>query len=181
MLEEKAQHVPPIESERLSLVWMSPTFMQASLDGRVPDAERAIGAKLPFGWPDGETRRRLEMRLEQMLKEPEFGQWLLRTMVERASGQVIGIINFHGPPDQNGRAELGYTVFEPHRRRGYASEAAGAMMSWARAEPGVHVFVLSISPQNEPSLAMAAKLGFSQVGTQIDEVDGLEWIFELSR
>jgi RimJ/RimL family protein N-acetyltransferase len=102
-------------------------------------------------------------------------------MVGRASGQVIGIIYFHGPPDQNGRAELGYTVFEPCRRRGYASEAATSMMSWARDEPGVHVFVLSISPQNEPSLAMAAKLGFKQVGTQIDEVDGLEWVFELSR
>jgi hypothetical protein len=26
---------------------------------------------------------------------------------------------------------------------------------------------------------MAAKLGFARVGTQIDEIDGEEWVFEL--
>jgi hypothetical protein len=28
-------------------------------------------------------------------------------------------------------------------------------------------------------LALAAKLGFVQVGSQMDEVDGREWVFEL--
>ncbi len=34
---------------------------------------------------------------------------------------------------------------------------------------------------NAPSLAMAAKLGFRQIGEQMDPEDGLELVFELLR
>ena len=54
------------------------------------------------------------------------------------------------------------------------------MMRWAHEAHAVATFVLSISPANEPSLRMAASLGFVQVGTQIDDEDGEEWVFELS-
>ena len=174
----KDQTYPEIPSPRLRLVWMSPEFMQASLDGRQNDAQAEIGAALPEGWPDEHTSSVMRMRLQQIASRPESAPWLLRLMVDRV-GTAAGYINFHGPP-REGKAELGYTVFEPYRRLGYASEAARAMMRWAHDEHGVETFVVSISPSNAPSLAMAAKLGFVQVGTQIDEVDGEEWVFELT-
>ena len=33
-------------------------------------------------------------------------------------------------------------------------------------------------PDNEPSLALIRRAGFVEVGSQIDEIDGLELIFE---
>jgi len=114
-----------------------------------------------------------------MRADPDGADWLLRGMVRRLDRALVGLINFHGPPDERGRAELGYTVFEEHRRQGYASEAAAAMIGWAQVRRGVAVFVVSVSPGNEPSLRLAASLGFERAGSQIDEVDGLEWIFEL--
>jgi RimJ/RimL family protein N-acetyltransferase len=158
---------------------MSPSFIEASLRRDAETASAVIDAVLPDGWPDDEARRRLKMRLDQMHLSPESAQWLLRAMVRREDGRMVGLINYHGPPNEMGQAELGYTVFEPYRRRGYASEAARAMMSWASREHGVVDFVLSISPANEPSLGLAASLGFRRVGTQMDEIDGEEWVFEL--
>lgn len=117
--------------------------------------------------------------MQQMAEAPESAEWLLRAMVRRADGEIVGYINFHGPPDEAGRAELGYTVFEPHRRQGYATEAALAMMRWAHEAHGVSTFVVSISPANEPSLRLADAMGFLRTGTQIDEIDGEEWVFEL--
>jgi [ribosomal protein S5]-alanine N-acetyltransferase len=38
--------------------------------------------------------------------------------------------------------------------------------------------VASVSPRNPASLALVRSLGFRQVGKQIDEVDGLELVFE---
>jgi len=38
----------------------------------------------------------------------------------------------------------------------------------------------SISPDNEPSLRLAQQFGFRQVGEQMDEIDGLEYVFETS-
>lgn len=123
----------------------------------------------------------MDRRARQIAEDPASAPWLLRAMVRRDNREVVGYINFHGPSDDEGRAELGYTVFEEHRRRGYATEAMQAMMNWARQEHGVQRFLLSISPQNAPSLGLAAKLGFAQVGKQMDLEDGLEYVFALVR
>lgn len=72
--------------------------------------------------------------------------------------------------------EFGFTVFAPHRRKGYAREASQALMDWAHSEHGVKDFVLTISPDNLPSQRLAAELGFSRIGEHVDEVDGIEHI-----
>jgi RimJ/RimL family protein N-acetyltransferase len=167
-----------VRSERLSLRWMSPAFLRASLEGQRAGAEGLIGAKLPRGWPDAQVARLLEMRLGQMREDRASAPWLLRAMVREADGVMVGYINFHDAA-VDGRAELGYTVLEPYRRLGYAREAALAMMDWAATTRGVRTFVVSVSPENEASLALTDALGFIRTGIQIDEVDGEEWVFEL--
>ena len=91
---------------------------------------------------------------------------------------MIGSIGFHGPPDSKGRLEVGYSVDPNFRRQGYAREAVEALFDWAYREHGIDRFVASISPTNEPSLRLASGFGFVQIGSQIDEIDGLELVFE---
>ena len=97
----------------------------------------------------------------------------------------MGDIGFHAAPGHEclaelapGGVEFGYGVMESYRRRGLATEAIEALMRWAREEHGVERFVVSISPENGPSLALAAKLGFRKIGSHMDEFDGPEDIFE---
>jgi len=161
---------------------MSPVFLDAILAGRREHAEDIAGFKPPAGWPDHHDDRFLRLRLDQMRKDAGSQQWLVRAMVLRTPGRpMIGHIGFHGPPELIGRAEMGYTVMSDYRRHGYAVEAARALMDWAAEARGVERFFVAIAPDNAASLAMAAKLGFEQVGEQIDEEDGLEYVFELVR
>jgi RimJ/RimL family protein N-acetyltransferase len=74
--------------------------------------------------------------------------------------------------------EIGYDVFPAHRRQGYAREAVLAMFRWAQRDPAVRRFRATISPGNEPSRRLVAGLGFTEVGTQWDEEDVEETIFE---
>jgi len=174
--------VLPILTGHLELVAMSPALIEALLAGQRAETEAAAGFKLPDGWPDRHDERFLRLRLRQMREDAAVQPWLVRAMVSRDRERgMLGHIGFHGPPDERGMAELGYTVFPPFRRRGYALEAARGMMDWALREHGVRLFRLSISPDNAPSLAMAAKMGFRQVGEQIDDEDGLELVLELAR
>ena len=53
------------------------------------------------------------------------------------------------------------------------------LLDWARAE-GIHRFVASVGPGNEPSLAIVRRLGFVEVGRHWDDEDGEELEFELS-
>jgi RimJ/RimL family protein N-acetyltransferase len=166
----------------LDLVSLSPTFLEAILAGDPAGAEVIAGLALPPDWPDEHDAHLLRLRLDQMRAGPESQSWLVRAMVLLTEERpMVGHIGFHGPPETIGRAELGYTIFPDQRRRGYASEAAVAMMDWAKREHSVNRFFVSIAPENSASLAMAAKLGFTKVGEQIDKEDGLEYVFELVR
>ena len=62
--------------------------------------------------------------------------------------------------------------------RGYAREAIAGLTDWAFATGEARVCVASVSPRNAGSLALVRSLGFRQVGEQIDELDGLELVFE---
>jgi RimJ/RimL family protein N-acetyltransferase len=175
--------VPPIRSHRLDLVSMSPSFMEAVLDGRRADAAELLGAPLPDGWPDQGGEGFLRRRLDQMRADAKSQAWLVRALVLRSEGVMVGHAGFHGPPGTNGPAkadavEFGYTVFPAYRRRGYATEAAQGLMTWAGGQ-GIRHFVASVAPDNAPSLAIVRKLGFVQTGEQWDEEDGLELVFEL--
>jgi RimJ/RimL family protein N-acetyltransferase len=51
-------------------------------------------------------------------------------------------------------------------------------MRWASDVHRVKRFVLTISPDNLPSLGLAAKMGFRKIGSHVDEHGGSEDIFE---
>jgi RimJ/RimL family protein N-acetyltransferase len=171
--------VPSIRTERLELVSMTVPFMEALGRGDVDAATREIGAVVP-PWLPEQLEHFVQYRLATLRVDPSARPWLGRSLVlTDADGtrRVIGTAGFHAPPDAEGRVEIGYRVDPAFRRQGYAIEAVRGMFDWAAAQ-GVHRFVASISPANAASLALAAKLGFRQVGQQIDEIDGLELVFE---
>ena len=170
-----------IQTERLDLISLSPGVIRAPLDGDRSRMAQLLGVSVPATW---EIRREfLELRLRQLEANPALQPWLIRGISLRDEGILIGDIGFHSEPVAPSAAapksvELGYGVLEAWRRRGFADEALAAMIHWARHRHGVHRFVLSIDPENQPSQALAAKLGFRKVGFRIDEVDGPEDVFE---
>ncbi|KAB8139853.1 GNAT family N-acetyltransferase [Chloroflexia bacterium SDU3-3] len=172
------QELPAIFSPRLSLVSLSPACLAACLEGDAAEASRLLGVAIP---PEFLAERwLLELRLGDLRADPSWQPWLLRAVVLRATGEMIGHIGFHTPPAPDyldalapGGIEMGYTIYPAHQRQGYATEAASALMAWAE-QRGQRRFVLSISPGNEPSQRIARRLGFAKVGEQVDEIDGVE-------
>ena len=154
--------------------------MDAIREERRRDAAQILGASIPEDWPDDDDRRLLELRRKQLQEEPASAPWLVRAIVDRHQRRMVGNIGFHGPPDERGTVEVGYTILPDHRRRGYAEEAIRTLFEWAHATHGIRRFRASVSPDNEPSLALTRKLGFVQVGVQWDERDGQELVYETS-
>lgn len=62
------------------------------------------------------------------------------------------------------RCNIGYRVSFPHLRRGYTFEAAHALLTYAFTSLSLHRVECGVQPDNLPSLALAAKLGFRQEG-----------------
>jgi len=175
-----AEDVPSIRTPRLELVAMSIPFMQALVARDLATAHDEVDAHIPADLPD-ELADFLQYRLGQLSVDPSIRQWLGRLMVLTEPGggrRVIGTIGFHGPPDEQGRVEIGYRVQAEFRRQGYARECVLAMFEWAHREHGIRRFVASVSPTNEASLGLVAGFGFTQTGSHMDPIDGLELVLE---
>ncbi len=122
----------------------------------------------------------LRWRLPQVLKDSSTNKWFVRLIVEKESRELVGSISFHEPPTIDGTLEVGLEIVAERRRRGYAREALVAMWRWAIEHPEVITLRYSVSVTNEPSLALIKSLGFTRTGSQLDEIDGPEEIFEMS-
>lgn len=117
------------------------------------------------------------MRATQVADTPQDLAWVTGLVLD--GDRVVGAGGFHAAPDDRGMVEAGYRIDPEHRRRGYGRATLQHLLDRARRDPDVSVLRLTISPDNLPSLAMAAPFGFAEVGEQWDEEDGLETIFEL--
>ena len=137
----------------------------------------SAGLNLPSEFPTPDDQDGfLPIQLHGMEADPDRREWIARLMVRRDDKAIVGHCGFHGPPDVIGRAEIGYTVFTAYRGQGLAKEAARALVVWAFDYDQEKVYA-TVAPSNVASLAVVRRLGFTQVGTQVDEVDGLELVF----
>jgi len=176
-----------LETERLNLVSLSISALRSFLSGDRAGAAGAGGFHVPADcsllgkkW----VQHRIGLIEADSLQHP----WMYRAMVRKTDHLMVGFISFHHKaPDPDlvefspFAAELGYTVDSGFRRQGYAKESVKAMIDWAGREHGVSTFILSISPTNTASLALAGALGFTKVGERMDEDDGLEYTFRHDR
>ncbi|MGB8859819.1 MAG: GNAT family N-acetyltransferase [Ilumatobacteraceae bacterium] len=84
------------------------------------------------------------------------GEWI-SFAIEHA-GEVIGdvVANIH---EGGGIAEIGFTIATAHHGRGYAGEAASAMVDHLIERHGVHRIVAGLDPGNVASMRVLEKLG----------------------
>lgn len=158
------------------LVLFDQSALRAMLDGDLNRASAHVGVRLPtdflaYDWL-------WAIRLAQVERNALAAPWLVRAVVTVPDEVVVGHAGFHGPPDERGMVEIGYTVLPEHRRRGYARAAVRELIRFAEGEANAQVIRASISPDNAASLAVIRPFGFERVGEQWDDEDGLELVFE---
>lgn len=92
-----------------------------------------------------------------------LGHWSLRgcglfAVIEKASGLFVGRVGLLEPEGWPG-TELAWTVARPHWGKGYAVEAARAVLQWTTGPLGRTAPISLIDPENRRSVRVARKLG----------------------
>jgi RimJ/RimL family protein N-acetyltransferase len=167
-----------ISTPRLDLVPLAPPLVASLVSGDLTAARSLASFSLDADTFAGDEHV-LGLRHAQLTKDPTEEPWLFRAGVLRETGAVVGKVGFHAPPDADGAVEVGYRVAEDLRRQGYGYEMAVGLIRWA-GEQGARTCIASVRPDNTPSLRIIARLGFERTGEQMDEIDGLEWVFTRS-
>jgi RimJ/RimL family protein N-acetyltransferase len=152
-----------IETERLYLVLQTPEEVRAFIEGMAP-AEKG---ELSPAW--------LARVLELTSPDPWTHGFILR---DRGTGARIGTCAFKGPPSEEGMVEIAYGVDVDHRGRGYATEAARALVAYAFGSGQVRVVRAHTLPNPNASTRVLAKCGFGFIGGVTDPDDGPVWRWE---
>ena len=92
------------------------------------------------------------------------GRELALAVVDREDGLLgaLGISNFDWA---DLKAEIGYWMAAEARRRGIGSRATRMLAVWALTRLGLERLELLANPENEPSLRLAERAGFTREGT----------------
>jgi RimJ/RimL family protein N-acetyltransferase len=99
-------------------------------------------------------------------------------VVHRESRSVIGSAGFKGPPDEAGVVEIAYGMVPGYLGRGYATEAAAALVAFALASGQVRLVRAHTLPTANASTRVLAKCGFTRLGEVVDPEDGPVWRWE---
>lgn len=80
-------------------------------------------------------------------------------MVEQEQGTLIGAIELQVTSTSHRRAELGYVLHRQWWGRGYAGEAAAALLRFGFDDLGLHKVSATCDPRNKASARVLTKIG----------------------
>ena len=156
-----------LETERLSLREVAPgdaPFMLELLNS--PGFLENIGDR---GVRDeDQARAYIEERVLGSYRDHGFGMWLAAQKSDAAPVGLAGLVRREGldMPD------VGYAFIQKVWGRGYAQEAAAAVLAHARETLAIPKLAAITSPENFASMAVLRKIGFTFHG--MIELPGVE-------
>ena len=99
-------------------------------------------------------------------------QWhAMYAVLQRQTGQFVGMMNYHLRQPWNRRLALGWILARPWQGQGFAGEATSALLDHCFTSLGTHRVEAHIEPDNAASRRLAERLGFRHEGLMRD------WLF----
>lgn len=100
-----------------------------------------------------------EMRAASAAESPGSLTWAVTV-----TGNVVGACSVTVTSHEHQRGVMGYVLARSHWGRGYATEAAAAVLRFARAELGLRRVEATCRPDNVASQRVLGKIGMEQEG-----------------
>jgi RimJ/RimL family protein N-acetyltransferase len=105
------------------------------------------------------TREQTEAWIDVSLTNYEVRGWGCFGVTPLESDRLIGFCGFARPPERPGIVELIYAFLPEHWGKGYATEAAGAMLEFGFTESGLTRIEATVDPTNLASKRVLEKIG----------------------
>jgi RimJ/RimL family protein N-acetyltransferase len=166
-----------IQTPRLRLRALSLSEARLAMGRRRAALGRQVGARISSAWPSAELIGWLPSIIAEMERQVGDERWIWLA-IEQATERMVGDVGFHGPVVGVATVELGWQIVPASQGRGYATEAATALLRWAAERRGVESVIARIEPANSPSLRVAAKLGMREIASPEPKYRRFEWLVD---
>ena len=129
----------------------------------------------PAVWPvSGTTEPFSRHQMERFIAERQdpgiFRAGQLRLMIEtRSDGRAVGAVDLFDVDPVHRRGGVGILIYSPDdRRQGFAADTLGILCDYARQTLRLHQLWSTVGADNEASLQLFRRAGFTQSGTRRD-------------
>jgi RimJ/RimL family protein N-acetyltransferase len=151
---------------------------------RVPEPADANAFMGIFWDPEVVERKQVTLReppggLDLALKNTHsmLRQWELRgyghwSVIEKATGHVIGVVGLYHPEGYQPGVDLGWVIHRSRWGQGFATEAATAALGWIWQYTQIDRIVSLIAPDDRRSIRIATKIGERFERADVDPVHG---------
>ena len=110
--------------------------------------------------------------ISHMLRQWElrgYGQW---SVIEKATGQVIGCVGVYHPQRPWPGVDLGWVFARSRWGNGFATEATTAAVGWIWEHTGIDRIISLIAPEDHRSIRIATKIGERFDRADVDPMHG---------
>lgn len=168
-----------MRTENLRLIAVEQVHVGALTRGKRELAE-ILGVTMPDGWPHfPEAFSRPAGGPRRSERRPT--EWPGYFFVHPRERALVGNGGFAGAPDDSGAVEIGYEIAPEYRNRGFATEAARAMIDHAFAHEDVVAVVAHTLAGTNASGSVLRKAGMSFVAETDDPEVGKTWRWRITR
>ncbi|HEX2451090.1 MAG TPA: GNAT family N-acetyltransferase [Gemmatimonadales bacterium] len=159
-----------LETDRLRLLPLSSAAIDALLAGDGRQLRELTGATFPTPVrPPPLTEQLLPMVRDRLSADAAQEGWWTWVVIRKDTREAVGSVGFGGGPDAEGAVMVGYATYPNVERRGYATEAAAALVDWALEHHDVLRVCASMPPDNAAAIRVAQKVGMRLLGTVWEE------------
>jgi RimJ/RimL family protein N-acetyltransferase len=162
---------------RLRLVPVTPAHVRAFYNGR-DELARLLDATIPASWPVDPII--LEI-LKTRINDTAAFEWAEFFYIHKQDNRIIGDGGFKGPPDSDGRLEMGYGIIPEYRNAGLATEAAHALVDYAFSFQEVNAVCADTAVTGLASMRILEKAGMHKCGARHDDEDGDCYCWQILR
>jgi RimJ/RimL family protein N-acetyltransferase len=167
----------PIASERLLLR----PFLPSDIDALVAiHGDPGVVRYLYWDVRDRDELRGVLADKQQRVALAKEGDVLNLAAVLADTGELVGDVTLFWRSEQHRQGEVGYIMHPAHGGRGYATEAAGALLRLGFEELGLHRITGRIDGRNDASARVLERLGMRREAhfVENEQVKG-EWTDEV--
>jgi RimJ/RimL family protein N-acetyltransferase len=145
------------DADLMLAIWNDPAFIRNVSDRGIRTVEQARDA--------------IESGAQKLFEDYGYGPYCMSL---KSDGAMIGICGLF-KRDNLEDPDIGFGVLPDYCGKGYAGEAAAAVVNFARNELGIAILTAIVSPTNAPSIGLIKKLGltFDQMITMPGDDDAI--------
>jgi RimJ/RimL family protein N-acetyltransferase len=160
LIETERLRLRPVtvdDTELMLAIWNDPAFIRNVSDRGIRTVEQA--------------REAIESGAQKLFEDYGYGPYCMSL---KSDGTLIGICGLF-KRDNLEDPDIGFGVLPDFCGKGYAGEAAAAVVNFARNELGIAILKAIVSPTNAPSIGLIEKLGltFDQMITMPGDDDAI--------